>query len=60
MVAVLELGEVDSCSSVLYLLNYIIVKGVLVVMLRNFSSGNHKPCPDDCIYPDELGEKFWP
>ena len=23
-------------------------------MLRNLSSDNHKPCPDDYIYPDEL------
>lgn len=47
MVAVLGLGEVDSCSSVLDLLQLKTVKAVLVVMLRNLSSDNHKPCPDD-------------
>lgn len=54
MVAVLGLGEVDSCSSLLDLLQLKTVKAVLVVMLRNLSSDNHKQCPDDYIYPDEL------
>lgn len=27
-------------------------------MLRNLSSGNHKPCPDDYLLPDELDAEY--